>query len=159
MADHDEELTAIGAPRINMFKGAADNISKIFASTGTNIFKGSIVDSLPTNILGSVAEPPRIHYEMPEIHIDQSPSETAANTRAMAEYTATMTERMQDLVDVVRADLKVSQDMRDHAKAATDAANRSGLLALIIAWVSGIATVASLVVAIIALVIAISSTQ
>lgn len=79
------------------------------------------------------------------IPFDDSKIKTAKNTAAMAEGIG-------ELVEVVRASLAVSQDMRDHAKEATDAANRSGKHALIIAWVSGTATLASLIVAIIALI-------
>ena len=71
-----------------------------------------------------------------------------------ANNTGVIASEMEELVSVVRASLAVSEDMRAHAKAATDAANRSSKNALIIAWVSGVATVASLIVAIVALVIA-----
>jgi hypothetical protein len=77
---------------------------------------------------------------------DPSPQRTAENTAKTAEA-------MSDLIGLVDASLKVSEDMRDHAIEATRAAERSGRHALIIAYVFG---GGSLIVSIVSLVIALS---
>ena len=73
----------------------------------------------------------------------------------VAENTEAMAADIERMVAAVTASLKVSEDMRDHAREATDAAKRSGTHALIVAYVSSGATLAALVVAVIALVISI----
>jgi len=84
----------------------------------------------------------------------QQRSSMASAAEQTARDTARSSESLESLTAAMQASLQISQDMRDHAKQATDAAKDSGRHSLIVAYIFG---GGSLAVAVASLVISLST--
>ncbi|MDY0944527.1 hypothetical protein SOM11_00815 [Frigoribacterium sp. CFBP9039] len=89
---------------------------------------------------------------MPTTYYDSTPSDTERNTRRAADETAKATEHMRSLTEAMAESVRLSVETRAHAARAAEETRKSGRHAMVIGYSSLGLSVASLVIAVLALI-------